>query len=596
VVIGRIVLAALATLLVAAPSASGHAVVQETTPARGASLPQATDRVVVRFNEPVEAAFGAVRVFDADSRRVDEGAAIRPGGDETIGVRLKDGLPAGTYVATYRVVSADSHPVTGGFVFAVGSGGTKSAPAVSDLVRGDAGPTTDIAFGVARGVTYAATALLLGGLLFLLLVWRRAAAPGAAGAAAGRRARRAGLWAAVAGVVAGMAGIVLQGATAAGVSAWSALDPGVLRDVLETRFGRVWLLRELAFALLGAGLALARPPRGEEAGGGRSASAARPPRVVAGASTLFSGLPLPARPAWLVVVVATAFLAAAPALAGHASNSSPAAVLLPLDVIHVVAMSLWLGGLAAFVLVVPAATRALEPAARSRLLASLLVRFSPLALACVAALVATGLVQSILHVEELGALVDTGFGRAVLVKVALLAGLIALGVVQRRRILPSLRRIASGGQPPGDTGRVLRRTLRAEASLGVAVLGASAALVAYPPPDSLAGGPFAVSERMGPLTLEATVDPARVGRNELHVYLLDARTGAPFDGTKELRVTMRLPSQDIGPIAARPRRAGPGHYVVEGLDLVPRGAWRVEVASRVSEFDEHSATFEVQAE
>jgi hypothetical protein len=78
--------------------------------------------------------------------------------------------------------------------------------------------------------------------------------------------------------------------------------------------------------------------------------------------------------------------------------------------------------------------------------------------------------------------------------------------------------------------------------------------------------------------------------------MLDARTGAPFDGTKELRVTMRLPSQDIGPIAARPRRAGPGHYVVEGLDLVPRGAWRVEVASRVSEFDEHSATFEVQAE
>jgi len=555
----RALLVAVVALLVVAPAAFGHAVVTETSPARGASLDTAPSGVTVRFNEPVEAAFGAVRVFDERSRRIDDGRTTRPAGDASIGVGLKEGLPAGTYVATYRVVSADSHPVSGGFVFAVGGGGTEGAPAVSDLVGGGAGPATDVAFGIARGVTYAATALLLGGLLFILLAWRRATPPEEARAAAAARARRIGIAAAVAGLLAGLAGIVLQGATAAGVSAWSALDPGVLGDVLETRFGRVWLLRDVAFAVLGILLALARP-------------------------------------VWLLLAIAAAFLAVAPGLSGHAANAHPAAVLLPLDVLHVVAMSLWMGGLAALLLVVPAATRALDPAGRTRLLAALLLRFSPLALACVVTLVATGLVQSILHVEELSALTGTGFGRAVLVKAGLLVLLIGLGAAQRRRIIPALRRLAGSDEPPGDAGRLLRRTLRAEVALGVAVLGATSALVAYPPPDSLAGGPFSATKSMGPITLDATVDPARTGPNELHLYLLDAKTGAPFEGTKELRVSTTLPAKDIGPIAAEPRRAGPGHYVVEGLNLVPAGDWEIGVVSRVSEFEEHRTELEVEVE
>ena len=580
---------AVVALLALAPAAHGHAVVEETTPARGASLDAAPAQVVVRFNEPVEAQFGAVRVFDADSNRVDDATTVRPGGDKTIGVGLEDGLPPGTYVATFRVVSADSHPITGGFVFAVGDGGTKAAPSVADLIGDGAGPATEVAFGIARGVTYAATALLLGGLLFFWVAWRRAVAPAAARLAAARRARRVGLWAAVAGVLAGVAGIVLQGATAAGVSAWSALDPDVLGDVLATRFGRVWLVRELAFALLGVALVTWRPRAGDTV-------EERPTVRERVPATVHAGPPLPARPLLALVVLAAAWLAIAPALAGHASVSAPVAVLLPLDVVHVIAMSAWIGGLAALLLVVPAATRALEPPARSRLLASLLVRFSPLALASVIALLLTGVVQSILHVEELAALTETAFGRAVLVKAGLLLLLVALGAVQRNRVLPALRRVAGSNEPPGDAGRLLRRTLRSEVVLLVVVLGATSALVAYPPPDSLAGGPFSASERMGPLTLEATVDPARVGANELHLYLLDARTGAPFDGTKELTVNTTLPAKDIGPIAARPRRAGPGHYVVEGLQLVPKGEWRIAVASRVSEFEEHAATLEVEVE
>ena len=82
----------------------------------------------------------------------------------------------------------------------------------------------------------------------------------------------------------------------------------------------------------------------------------------------------------------------------------------------------------------------------------------------------------------------------------------------------------------------------------------TAALVSYPPPDSLAGGPFGGTAALGPLRLEATMDPARVGPNELHLYLLRAPDGTPVRRTKELTVTLALPGKDIGPLAGHGAR------------------------------------------
>ena len=180
-----------------------------------------------------------------------------------------------------------------------------------------------------------------------------------------------------------------------------------------------------------------------------------------------------------------------------------------------------------------------------------------------------------------------------LVKVALILMLIALGAINRRRVVPKLRALVESGAAPGAAGHLLRRTLRAEVALVIAVLTATAALVSYPPPDSLAGGPFGGSATLGPLRLEATLDPARVGPNELHLYLLRASDGTPFAGTKELTVTLALPGKNIGPLAARAREAGPGHYVVDTVQLVPAGDWRLHVTSRVSEFDQYDTTLKV---
>src|SRR6266511_150269 len=154
-------------LLTLAPAAGAHAVLQDTSPARGTTLTKQPDLIVFRFSEPVEGSFGAVRVFDSAGKQVQSGDVVRPQGQKSVGVHLRPGLREGSYTATFRVISADSHPVSGGFVFSVGR---PSAPSktVAQLTSGDnTGNITQVGYGIARGITYAAIGLAVGGLLFL---------------------------------------------------------------------------------------------------------------------------------------------------------------------------------------------------------------------------------------------------------------------------------------------------------------------------------------------------------------------------------------------------------------------------------------------
>ena len=593
---GRLCLAAavgvIAVAALAPAAAQAHATLEGTSPARGADVKTAPRAVTFRFDEPVEGNFGAVRVYDARGRRVDDNKVVHPGGrGPEVSVGQKPGLADGTDTATYRVISADSHPVSGGVVFSVGNPGTGPAATVSDLLSGSsAGPVTEVAFGVTRGLDYLAIALMLGGLAFLLLSWRPAlvATAGAGGGwpeastAFAARARRLLAVAVVLGVVSGAAGIVLQGATAGGTSFWSALDPGVVREVLGTRFGRIWGLRVVDWLLLGTALAAGV--------GARTIPVLRPAAV--GADGV-APAPFPRAGVLAALAVPAAVLAVTPALAGHATTQHPVAALLPLDVVHVLAMSVWIGGLVALLLVVPAATRLLEAPERSRLLAAVLLRFSPIALGCVVALAATGTAQALIDMGGLSPLTTTAFGRAVLIKVGLLLALVAIGAVNRQRVVPALKRLAAGGEPPGAAGRLLRRTLRAEVALVIVVLGVTSALVSYAPPVAAGSGPVSKTTTMGPIELQATIDPARVGANQLHVYLFDRKTGAAYTKTKELGVGAALPGKGIGPLRVTMHQAGPGHYVADAFQLIPGGTWQLAVTDRVSDFDEYTTKITV---
>jgi copper transport protein len=182
------------------------------------------------------------------------------------------------------------------------------------------------------------------------------------------------------------------------------------------------------------------------------------------------------------------------------------------------------------------------------------------------------------------------------IKAVLVAGLLALGAVNRRRTVPALERAAREGVSPGATGVLLRRTLRTEVALGVAALAVTGALAGYPPATAQTAGPFSGSADLGPARAELTVEPAAAGPNEIHVYLFSRSDGRQYDAPKELRIEAGLPGKAIEPIALASRKAGPGHYVIGSAALSPPGDWRLELVARVTEFDELRTTFTVPIE
>src|SRR3954454_12338504 len=218
------VLGAALMCLVLPAAAWGHATVEGTSPLSGQTVKREPALIEFRFTEPVEGNFGAIRVYDSKSRRVEGGDSFHPSGTGApLAVKLKPGLPDGTYTATYRVISADSHPVSGGFVFSIGTASGAGAT-VSDLLkdRGSTGDVTQFFYGAARTAMYVATAIAIGGVFFLLAIWLPALA---SVAGAGREWARAsehfmarlskllGL-AVLLGLLSSALGIVFQGATA----------------------------------------------------------------------------------------------------------------------------------------------------------------------------------------------------------------------------------------------------------------------------------------------------------------------------------------------------------------------------------------------
>ncbi len=172
----------LAGLVLYAAPASAHATLVTSTPGDGARLKAAPASVSITFDEPVSISY--FHVIDPSGDRVEAGTPTHPGGDGTkIAVNLRPGLGDGTYVESWRVISADSHPVAGTVRFVVGNGPLAASTVdVSTVNR-----LTSVVFDAVRWVSYAGLALL-GGVWLLLTVW-----PAGSGRAPGTAARVAGV-------------------------------------------------------------------------------------------------------------------------------------------------------------------------------------------------------------------------------------------------------------------------------------------------------------------------------------------------------------------------------------------------------------------
>lgn len=557
-----------ATAILAMPAtAFGHAQLLGSSPARGETVPRAPELIELEFNEPVEATIGALRLYDSAGEQVETGPVERPGGrQESVAIRPPEDLDEGAYTVTFRIISADSHPVSGGFIFSIGE---QEAPtlSVAELLEGegDSGAITDVVFAASRVVAYISLAAMLGGLAFLLFVWRPRREADGAEAVYLTATRSLLIFGGLALALSAVVGVVCQAALAGGMGIPQALDPDVLSEVLETRFGKTALLR-LISALTFAALAFGLWPNATR---------------------------VPGRSRIAVLSVFAVVAAASLGLGGHAGAASPVWVTFPASVGHVLAMAAWFGGLGILLWLVPRITRRLSAEQRTALLAGFVSRFSLLAIIAVGVLLISGVAQSVVHFHEVAELWESSFGLAILIKAVLFSGLIAIGWFNRSRLQPQLAAAAEQNASPGRAGRALRTALRAEIGLAVGVLAASSVLVSLAPASSM-DAVFTDAKSAGPIEIEFVFEPPKVGTQEVHIYLFDGETGTQWDEIEDIRLSASESDQEIGPVPIELRRAGPGHYLNGGDLIAVPGNWTLDLDIRVSEFDSHRTSFELR--
>ncbi|MGC0415441.1 copper resistance protein CopC [Embleya sp. AB8] len=560
-----------ALMLGGAGAASAHAVLESSNPASGSTPSSAPATVTLRFSEAVEIGLGGVKVFDPSGTRVDNNQTKHgPDGDTTVVAPLRGGLPTGTFTVAWRAVSADSHPISGAFTFNIGqaSGGVQ----VSDLTD-QGSTTTDVLERAATGVAYLSFAVL-GGAVLLLLIARPAAV--------GRFRVWLLLSAAWGGLlVSSLAVLMLHGPNASGLGPSSAFDADVLRATLDTKLGKAIAARVLLLGAAGALLgwliaALAH-------------ASTRTRRIVAGG--------------WAALCAA---IAVTWPIANHASVGRQVDLAMAADTLHLLAMSTWLGGLA---LVVTLIVRPGEPAPEAGLDVPTVRIFSRVAFGSVCVLVATGLYAAWRQVGSFAALFDTTFGLLLVFKVDLVLLMLAGAWVSRRWLMRQLAVAAAGrkgglGKGTGPKWGVLRKAVAIEAALAIAVLGVTTVLTdtepgrtAHERKQAEAAGPvsrsvpFDAGGAAGKGKLDVTVDPARVGPNELHIYFADPI--GQIREVEELTVSMALPGKGIDGADVQVRRGGPGHWLGD-LSMPMAGRWELSFAIRTSDVDRITVTVPVE--
>ena len=245
-----------------ATPADAHAILQSTEPGAGSTVKRPPRSVTLHFDEQVEVSFGSVRVYNTNASRVDEGHPSHPAGDSHA-VRLAlPRLADGSYVVTWRVISADSHPVHGAFTFRIGTGQASDTTSLTRRLLAADGGNTSVGAGFAtdRVLAFASVLVLIGGTVFLLGVWPE-----------GRgdpRAEGVLLVAWCGAIVTTVFGIPLQGLYAGALPFSKLGDSSLLSSVLDTRFGKVWLARAIVLVLLAPIVRRAHPIERTSAGTG----------------------------------------------------------------------------------------------------------------------------------------------------------------------------------------------------------------------------------------------------------------------------------------------------------------------------------------
>jgi copper transport protein len=455
----------------------------------------------------------------------------------------------GWYLVVWRVISADGHPVRGAYTFAVGPN-AGPAPQFTIPPLSETAATTSLV--TARWVMFIALLAALG-----LFAMRIAIARPLVSRVPGTRLRplAVAFWIALAvALIATPVYLLMATAQFALRSFWSF---GALIPLLRvSAFGRGYLDLELVLLLFGVAAAVAlwldRPERAQ--------------RSIASLLAL-CGAVLAGGAALLV-----------PGIAGHAGQTSPRALALALDWLHLCAAALWIGGLIGLLVL----WRSLPVAQRVTGLIVAVPRFSNVAFLSVAALLGSGIAASVLRLPTLASLWDTSYGKTIIVKAVLLAFAMLIGAVNLLRTTPRLQAATAEASVGPAAAVLLRRLVAGEVVLLSGAVAAAAVLSSLPPPPKALADLGQVSAHTGPgpvtsvverngYRVELRVSPNRAAvPNDFAVHL--TRNGAPVRGA-DVVATFTMLDMEMPAQSYRLSESTPGVYAHSAPALVMVGHW-----------------------
>ena len=552
----RVVLALLGLVLlwplVAAQPAAAHARLAGSLPKEGTVLAGAPRTVELRFTEPVAVVSSGFALYDTNGRHLSGGQPSTVtviALDQVVTATLPPGLANGSYLMSWRVVSADSHPIGGVLAFAVG------APSAVAPVAPATAPDS---FGSAVGTSY--LALLVLGYVGML---------GAVG-----------LWVFGYLVLRPPQGRGLPTRLVVGGLALAVGANGLLVGLTEVREngGR---LRDLA-----------APSVWQQ--GVASAPGATLALVVVGGLLLLGSYRLSPGFAHSVGLLGGLVTLTSALTTGHTRTVGPTWLLSGLDLVHVSTAAVWFGGLVGLGLHLRQARRG---GGDPVVVAGVVARFSAIAGALFGLLGASGLVMAVLVLERPAALVGTGYGRALLVKLALV-GVVGLLAVWNKFHL--VRAVGERAAPPAQWHR-LRSAVVDEAVIIVAALAVTALLTAQSPTAPVPSVGTTTSDsadgalhraQLGDGFVQVRVQPGQVGRQTVELTLRGA-DGGPLATDEAPTVSASLPAAGLGPLPATVLPLdGVGRYRAE-LTLPVGGAWELLVSVRVSRYGEPTAVLTI---
>jgi len=580
---------------------AAHTSLLQTDPAPNSTLDHSPDLITLHFDQPLQAGFSKVTIFDAGQRPVTTVPNPASGADPsalTIGVPT---LKTGVYSVLWQVLSPDGHPVRGAFVFTVALPGdpppapVAGVPDIAGISTSNSPPFLAV---LLRGLRYAGIAALVGGIGIFLATILPALRELPAEERTGLRRtldQRIQRWLFIAlGIALGahLFSLIVQVATVNSITLGEALHWAQISDLVKnTTYGAVWRMQGILLLALGEWLILLptmgrlRLPRFPL---GIVANSVQPIAAMAETETAH----LAPLWGWGVALLGGLALLLVSVFGGHALDvkTHPALAMLA-DFLHLTAMSLWFGGIILMVGLVPPLLHGTAGATQRRAMGAIIARFSHLALISIGVLTVTGIYAVTLHTTR-DTIGTTTYGLVVIGKVALVVAIVLVAALNRFGLKRWIARdVESGTAARAQT--MLLRGMSAEVILGVAVIGLTGLLTQLPPANTQATGAGAIIA-LPSAPVEAVVAQPVLEADGVRGYLtvetkgtettFDARitdtTGALRNDVTRATLWLNSGDKDVGLLIVPLSAAEDGHYRATGQWFAIGQNWLVRLVVR----------------